>query len=414
MATQTRSTADAILKDDYHGPVVEQLNQKSYMLDQIERDSDHIDHTGRRAITAVHSGRNRGRGSRGDAGTLPTAGLEVWQDAIIPIKYKYGAIELSDGAIEASKSNAGAFVSLLEAETKAMSVNMKKDMNREIFGTGDGKLATVAATAEESKTIELDSVQYVQVGDPVDVLVEATGEKSEGIEAVTVVKRIPAEKKVELSEKVKKVGTTYAVYLAGSRSNEVNGLRNIVNTSRTLHEINSATAGNEFWNATTAKVGESAAAPALAGESSFEKLADDVGFNGNGEVEVFITTRGIRRRLADTYQSQKRFNDSQAVKVHGGYTAIMVSEMPVIAEDDCPRGFVFGLNKDSFRWYQQAAGPHWLEAPQNGDIFRLKAGTTAGTHVAVWIAYFAWYCNLGNVAPNRNGRLEFCTDDAPA
>lgn len=413
MATQTRSTADAILKDDYHGPVVEQLNQKTYMLDQIERDSDHIDHTGRRAIIAVHTGRNRGRGGRGDGGTLPVAGVQAWADAIIPIKYQYQSMEISDGAIEASKSNAGAFLSILEAETKGVAQDLKKDMNRQIFGTGDGKLATVAATAEESKTIELDSVQYVQVGDPVDVLVEATGEKSEGIEAVTVVKRIPAEKKVELSEKVKKVGTTYAVYISGSRANEINGLRNIINTGRTLHEINSATAGNEYWNSTTVKVGESAAAPAVAGESSFIELADEVGFNGNGEVEVFITTRGIRTALANTYQSQKRFNDAQAVNIHGGYSAIMVNEMPVIADDDAPKGFVFGINKDSFRWFQQAGGPHWLESPQNGDVFRLKAGTTAGTNVAVWQATFAWYCNLGNVAPARNGRLEFATDKAP-
>lgn len=414
MATQTRSAADAILKDDYHGPVVEQLNQKTYMLDQIERDSDHIDHTGRRAIIAVHTGRNRGRGGRGDAGTLPVAGIQAWQDAIIPIKYQYQSMEISDGAIEASKSNAGAFLSILEAETKGVAQDMKKDMNRQIFGTGDGKLATVAATAEESKTIEVDSVQYLYVGDPVDVLVEASGEKSEGVEAVTIVKRTPSEKKVELSEKVKKATTSYAVYISGSRGNEINGLRNIINTGRTLHEINSATAGNEFWNSSIVKVGESASATAVAGESSFIELADNVGFNGNGEVEVFITTRGIRTALANTYQSQKRFNDAQAVKIHGGYTAIFVNEMPVIADDDAPKGFVFGINKDSFRWFQQAGGPHWLEAPQNGDVFRLKTGTVAGTNVAVWMATFCWYCNLGNVAPNRNGRLEFVKDQAPA
>jgi hypothetical protein len=412
MATQTLSSADAILKDDYHGPVVEQLNYKTYMLDQIERDSTSVDHTGRRAIFALHTGRNRGRGGRGDAGTLPVAGLEAWQDAIIPIKYQYQSMEISDASIQASKSNAGAFVSLLEAETKGVAQALKKDMNRQIFGTGDGKLATVKATAEETKVIEVDSVQYIGVGDPVDVLVAATGEKSEGVEATTVVKRTPAESKIELAEKVKKATTSYAVYISGSRSNEINGLRNIINTGRTLHEINSATAGNEFWNSTTIKVGESATATAVAGESSFIELADEVSFNGNGEVEVFITTRGIRSALANTYQSQKRFNDAQAVNIHGGYTAIMVNEMPVIADDDAPKGFAFGINKDSFRWFQQVGGPHWLEAPQNGDVFRLKAGTTAGTNVAVWSASFAWYCNLGNVAPNRNGRLEFATDKA--
>src|SRR5262245_60110863 len=118
MATQTLSAADAILKDYYVGPVIEQLNYKTYLLDQIERDTDHIDHTGRRAIVPVHTGRNRGRGSRGDAGTLPTAGVQAWADAIIPIRYHYTGIEVSDGAIEASTSNEGAFLNVLDAETK--------------------------------------------------------------------------------------------------------------------------------------------------------------------------------------------------------------------------------------------------------------------------------------------------------
>lgn len=414
MATQTLAAADALLKDRYLGPVVEQLNQKTYMLDQIKRDSDSVDYTGRRAIFPVHTSRNRGRGGRGDGGTIPTAGIQAWQDAIVPITYQLASMEITDGSIEASKSNEAAFLNILEAETKGIGQDMKKDMNRQIFGTGDGLFGTLAETAEETKTLKLDSVQYVQVGDPVDVLVKATGEKSEGIEAVTVVKRTGgATKTIELSEKVKKATTSYGVYLSGSRNLEINGLRNIVNKSRTLHSINSETAGNEFWNSTVTKVGASATELAVAGESSFQKLANDVGLNGNGEVEAFITTRGIRERLANTYQSQKRLNDAQMVHIHGGFTAIMVNEIPVIADDDAPRTFAFGLNKDSFRWYQQA-GPGWLESPQNGDVFRLKAGTTAGTNVLVWTASLKWYCNLGNNAPNRNGRLENCEDDAAA
>jgi hypothetical protein len=58
MATQTLATADAILKDLYRGPIIEQLNYKTYMLDMIERDGDSVDFTGRRAIFPVHSAPN--------------------------------------------------------------------------------------------------------------------------------------------------------------------------------------------------------------------------------------------------------------------------------------------------------------------------------------------------------------------
>lgn len=415
MATQTLTTADAILKDLYVGPIVEQLNQKTYMLDRVQRDVDSLDHTGRRAIIPVHSGRNRGRGSRGDGGTLPSAGYQSWQDAIVSIKYHLYGIQLTDMAIEATKSNEGAFVSLLEAETKGVAQDMKKDINRQVYGTGDGLLATCASCS--TATFTVDSVQYLQVGDPVDIVVKSSGATSAGVVSTSITARSATNKTITTADAPATAGSidnTYGVYLAGSRSKEMDGLRNIVSSSRTLHSINSSTAGNEFWNSTVVDVGSSATATSLAGESVFEQLADSVGSSGNGEVETFITTRGIRRRLADQYQSQKRYNDAQAVNVHGGYTAIMVNEIPVIADDEAPKGYVWGLNTGSFRWFQQA-GPTWLES-KDGTVFQLQpnAAGTSATYNAVWLAWFKWYAALGCIAPQRNGVLRYCTDDDPS
>lgn len=413
MATQTLANADAILKDLYVGPIVEQINNKTYMLDQIERDSESVDLVGRRAIIPVHTNRNRGRGSRGDGGTLPAAGRQSYQDAIVKIKYHYSGIEVTDPAIKASQSNEGAFINVLDSESKACAQDLRKDINRQVFGEGTGILAGVSETAEATKEIPVTSVQYIYVGDPVDILKKADGTVGEGAEAREVTKRVGGTtKKITVSgANVTKVTTEYGVYLSGSYGNEMDGLRNIINKERTLHEINSSTAGNEFWNGRVQKVGESSSSLAVAGESSFITLADEVGFSGQGEVEVFLTTRGIRKRLANTYQSQKRFNDSQAVNVHGGYTAIMVNEIPVIADDDAPRTYAFGLNKESYRWFELGS-PGWMEQG-GGGIFHLKDGSTAGSKVATWQAFFAWYAALGCIAPQRNGVLQFCEDDAP-
>jgi hypothetical protein len=414
MATQTLATADAILKDLYVGPIVEQLNYKTYLLDQIERDTDHVDHTGRRAIVPVHSGRNRGRGSRADGGTLPTAGVQTWADAIIPIRYHYSAIEVTDGAIEASQSNEGAFLNILDAESKGVAQDLRKDLNRQVFGEGTGALATVAATASNvTGPITLSSVQYVAVGDPIDVIVASSGATSNGAAATSVVSRVGGTTKTVTLAATVTVDLTYAVYVAGSRNNEMDGLRNASGTiSRTLHSIYSATAGNEYWNPAVRNVGTAAGSESVAGETSFELLADDIGLTGQGEVEVFLTSRGIRRRLADTYQSQKRFNDAQAVNIHGGYSAIMVNEVPVVADDDCPRTWAFGIDKSAFRWFVQA--PPGFMQQGGGGIFHLKDGSTAATKVASWQAYFRVYEALGCVAPNRTGALKFATDDDPA
>jgi len=407
MATQTLSTADAILKDLYVGPIVEQLNQKTYMLDQIERDTDHIDHTGRRAIVPLHTNRNRGRGSRGDNANMPVAGKQSWQDAIVPIRYHYYGLELTDPSIEASQSNEGAFIAVLEAETKGVATDMKKDINRQVFGTGDGILANIRANSSGT-TVNVDQgVQYIGVGDFVDVLVAATGATTNGVVNAEVTARAASSATPTITIGTALAGTvdtTYAVYLTGSRNQEMDGLRNITDTDRTLHSINSATAGNEFWDGQ-----EKDASNAVAGESLFEQLADAVGAGGQAEVETFLTTRGIRRRLADTYQSQKRYNDARAVQVHGGYTAIMVNEIGVISDDDAPVNYAFAINKSGLKWFEQTQ-PGWLKQ-NDSSVFHLKDGTTAGTKQNVWQAWFRWYAALGAVAPNRTGRIINCADD---
>lgn len=414
MATQTLAAADAILKDLYVGPIVEQLNQKTYLLDQIERDTDHIDHTGRRAVIPLHKNRNRGRRSIADGGTLPKAGAQVYLDAIVALRYHIYAIELTDQLIEASKSAEGAFISGLTAETQGVAIDMRKDINRQAFGLGNGVLAKALKTSKgtELKVQNEREMQYLQVGDVVDVLIESTGATTNGVVEAEITERKPEESKVTLSKELaaELAAETYAVYVSGNRSNEMDGLRNITENERTLHSVNSATPGNAFWKAQTLAVGESAAKPAVAGESSFEQLADKVGAQGNGDVEVFLTSRGVRRRLADSYQSQKRFNDAKAVDVHGGYSAIMVNEVPVVADDDAPLGFAFGFNKSALKWFEQTK-PGWFEM-ENGGIFHLKVAGT-GQFAAIWQAFFKWYAALGSVAPNRTGRLEFCSDEKP-
>jgi hypothetical protein len=408
MATETLSTADAVLKDLYRGPIIEQLNYKTYMLDMIQRDEDRIDFTGRRAIVPVHSAANPSEGSFGDGGTLPTPGVEGYLDAIIPIRYHGRSIELTDQLIKQAKGNEGAFVSVFDNDTGYLAKNMRKGINRQVFGDGLGTLATLATSPAGSTTFTVDSTQYLKIGQVIDVRTKTTGAlENGGNVSLTITAINRTTKVVTVSANVTATTTTAGVYIAGSYGNESDGLRNIsATTSRTLHSLNSATAGNEFWNPNVRD-----AQSAIAGEGLFEQLADDVGGVGQGDVDVFLTSRGIRRRLADTYQSQKRFNDARAVDIHGGYTAIFVNEIPVIADDDVPKGFAFALSKDAFLWVQ-VEDPDWLADPKSGTVWQLAPGSVLGTHKTAWRAYFVWYASLASVAPNRTGAIINAADDS--
>ncbi len=418
IAGQTLTAADAILKELYVGPIIEQINQKKYLLEQIERDSDHVEHTGRKAVVPVHKNRNWGQSSIADGGTLPTAGRQAWADALIPIRAHTLGIELTDMSIEATKNDKGAFISLLTAETQGAATDLSKNLNRQAFGEGTGALVskesvkTVAAGADTHLTFAKEAdLQYLQVGMIVDLVKESNGKiEAKGVLATEITERSVANKEIVVSVTTAgEVKTTdkFNLYFKNSYKNEIDGLRNIVNKSRELHSIDSSAAGNAYWNANLVDAKEAAA-----GEDLFEQLADNVGAQGNGEVEVFLTSRGVKRRLANTYQSQKRFNDKTATQIAGGYSAIMVNEVPVVADDDAPKGFAFGLNKSAFKWFQQN-DPGWLQQG-NAGIFHLKHGVSnAGEFVNSWIAFFRWYAALGCVAPNRTGRIENAADDSP-
>jgi hypothetical protein len=421
MAGATITTADAILKELYLGPIVEELNQKAYIIDQLERDSDNVDFTGRKFVVPVHYGRNAGKRAIKDGGAFAAAGSQKFKDATGYLRYMSMSLQVTDQLMKTTQSNEGAFVSALEAETKGGATDLRKDINRQMFGRGStgGLCAAPSATTgvkktSKSKKLEFNlesDLQYIEVGDIIDVLVETTGKiETEGVEAAEVTEKKTSSKEVTLGTSLggELAAETYQVYISGSYGNESDGLRNICETGRELHGINSSTAGLKFWDSNTVKVGAKASEPAVATEDSFIQLFDQVGAKGNGDVEVCLTTRGIRRRLAALYQSQKRYNDAQAVQIHGGYSAIMVNEVPVVIDDMCPLGYAFAFNKSAFKIFEQGK-PGFFEGPDGHCWF--PTPESGGVYAASWKAYLIWYMALGCVAPNRTGRLEFCTDN---
>jgi hypothetical protein len=56
----------------------------------------------------------------------------------VNIRYFAGSMELTDQAIKQARGNEGAFVNLLENDRKLLAQDMKKNVNRQVFGAGNG------------------------------------------------------------------------------------------------------------------------------------------------------------------------------------------------------------------------------------------------------------------------------------
>lgn len=418
---QTTANADAILKDYYLGPIREQLNQKAVLMfaadDEeenpqdstsgtvpfrgIARESEGVEFAGRQYIVPAHTSRNEGVGARSETGTLPTAGQQGWTDLKDTIKHNYGVIRLTRFAIRLSNRNEGAFLKLLEGETKGLVKDIRKDVNRQAYGSQTGALAAV--TADGANTVTVDSVQYLRVNMIID-LVDSTNDTV--LATARTITAINASTKVVTYSGADVAATAnHRLCRTGSWKQEINGLGNIINNTGTLHSVDSTAPANNWHKSIVQAAGGNQFSEDLG-----QQVIDGVGGGGNSEVELLITTRGIRRRYVNTLKSQKRFNDAQSVTLRGGFKAVMFNEMPLVFDDDCPKGNMYFLDLDSLMWIYLPNGDapgHWEWVDDDGAIL-----SRATDRTDQFEGYLAADHDLGTPQRNGLGVITGLQDDA--
>src|SRR5579871_1212086 len=154
----TLTTADAVLKEDYLPGVREQLNNDT-ALAFFEKNSEDI--VGRRAVLALHLQRNSGVGSRLEGGTLPSAGNQGYFDEYVTLKYHYARIQVTGPTIKAMASDKGSFVRAIRSEMDGATNDLRRNLNRQCFGTSNGVVATCGTTTA-STTVQLAATTSIQ------------------------------------------------------------------------------------------------------------------------------------------------------------------------------------------------------------------------------------------------------------
>lgn len=408
MATTNTTNTGAILKELYSLPPVRVLRDKSFLHDKLAKEKPTMDFSGRYAYFPVTLVRNLGRGSRGDAGDLPVAGTETIEDAKVYIKRHYYALEWSEAIEVASKNKEGAFENVVTMKMKNVAIDMAKEANRQLYNASQGKLGTVSSGAS-SATQTFASVQYIYPGDSID-FITANGVTNTGNRSVVSVNRTASTIVVSST-----VATTtgdfvvlagnFAVSGGGGESYEVEGLRHVCDDGRSLYGIDSST--YEEWDGNVIDADD-----AVAGESLFEQLYDKIGQRQRGDMDTYLTTRGIRRRLADEFASQRRYVNEKAVDIKAGYSMIEVNGKPCVIDDDAPKKHVFGLTLETHK-IMEAIKPGFLETEAgDGAVVELKDSSTAGQKVAVWQSWYRYHWTLACTDPGRNGFIYDAADEA--
>jgi hypothetical protein len=420
---QTTANADAVLQNDYIGPVREALNQKAVLMFNadteeegssvsastdsdvtfrgIARESEQLEFAGRQYIIPVHMSRNEGGGAIDEGGPIPVAGQQGWTDLSDNLRHVLWSIELTRFAIRLSARNEGAFLKLLEAETKGATRDMRKDVNRMAYGNQTGTLAAV--TADGANTVTVDTVQYLRVNMRID-FIDSTNDTVLGsnrtISAINDTTKVVTYSGADLT-----ATTNHRLCRTGSWKKEINGLGKLVDNTGIVHGVDSSLAANKWHRSQVQDL-----AGAQFNEDAGQQMIDNIDVTGNNEVDFMITTHGVVRRYSNQLKGLKQFSGNDVVRLRGGFKALLFNEQPMIKDPDAPKGILWFLNTDSLMWAWLPDGQlpgDWDWVDDDGAVLTRKADRTDAFE-----GYLAGDFNLN--APSRNslGKMINLEDDA--
>lgn len=369
----TLEAADAVLKDDYHGPTKELLNNSNVLAAQLERNTE--DFVGRRWVRTLHVGRNHGVGARAEMGTLPTAGNQQYENTYGGVRSVYARIQLSGQTIEAMKNSKGAFIRALDSEMKGATADAMKDVNRQYWGTSDGVIATAASNSGTTITItggadaRQDWLRHLEEGFLIEIrdvsasnalLSPAGGLGVRSVDYDTgeiVIENPDGTNAAAVAVAAGDLICRYGAYGVNDNSGnpgdgqiEITGLQTIVDDTSVLHTLDPADVPR--WASQVYSNGGT-------GRAISENLLMEVMMRGEtrsgGVVDLIIGNGGVYRSYANLLTSLKRFTNT--VELKGGYSGIEVasprtgpggkSSTTAFAWDpDAPDGSLYGIDFD--------------------------------------------------------------------
>jgi hypothetical protein len=415
------ATFSAAMKTRFIGPIRDTLHRGKVLLfgdsdanpeqfKGILASAEGINFVGNEFRIPLKARRNQAVGFRSENETLPAPGSSSYTYLTEPLRYAYALFNITGQLLKAAASNEGAFVPAFRQEMEDTVLSSKLDYNRAAYGTGNGVMATLRNNELAGQTvIDVDTTINFRVGEVVDGVTIATGAVVEPARLVTAVDRTNRTITVTPALTNGLTATTDGFVRASSDSTvavpnnswnkEIQGLQSIVDSTGTLHGVNPTT--YPFWSST-----ETAVAGAIS-DTVLRNAKDAVGFESGADLDsgldfAMITTRGIRRRYADTLLANRQVQIAQPVKLHGGFTALMFDENPIFVDDQCPVSTVFGLSLRDLFWAQNSDWD-WLD--EDGKVLKWESRRDR------YIAVLYKYAQLGTTARNHHFKLTGVTDD---
>ena len=404
--TATLATIESYLKEVYQGRIREQLNEEIVALKRITRSGAGVtNEVGGKYVTfPIHTRRNSGIGSRFENQALPVPGRQGHAAARVGLKYAYGGVQLTGQAISLSDTDAKAFAKALDNEVEGLKNDLMKDMNRQIYGNGNGAIgvATGANTAgvvpvADARLFQIGMVCDTQTGTTVDNtnLVVASVDLTAGANTVTFT-TTPGTA-IASADIIVRAGSG----IAAGGTKELTGLAAIVSNTGTLYNID-PTVEPEWQASVSANGGTNRALS----EALMIQMTDSIRTKG-GSTSLILQSLGVRRAYFNLLSQLRQTVNTQ--EFTGGFSGLAFTtdrgEIPVVADVDAPLNTQWFLNEDAITYYRDE---EWHFLDKDGSMWK-QVRDSNGDYDAYY-ARMVEYHELGTDRRNSHGVIRDITE----
>lgn len=349
----TLATVNQITKEIYEPRIRTQLQDKTTALKRIEQSGDGIEHElgGKYVTFAMKTRRNSGIGARNESELLPTAGQQGYTSARVSLRYQYGAVRLTGQTMELVDKNYQAFANALDGELTGIQDDLRKDLNRQVYGTGSGAVATAASASAGTNVFNSATAMYALMGMQIDIVdgttlgnptptIKASNRQITGINTTTNV--------ITFDGAVVTTAIGDIIVRTGSVNREWSGLGAIVAATGTFQNVDPSV--EPSW---ASVVDANGGTNRALSEGMMILQHDKIRANG-GSVTLMLCSLGVRRAYFNLLVQQRQFVNTQ--KFEGGFTGLAFTtdegEIPLVADTDCPPNRIYGINEKEITLYR--------------------------------------------------------------
>ena len=381
-------TIDGLLKIDYiRDEIANQVNTSTYFLSRLQKE-DVVG--GSQYNFSVKLAVSQGTRAVAENGTLPSPGFGSYKQASGNVKYLYAAMEITGQAIAATRGSKKAFASAVQRALDDTRESLKQDLQRQVWGNGEGVIGVVEAHATLADATEVGGGTTVAVTRPYGLTYAGTLESNQKtrlfkidqpivildstrttVRAYTKVTGVtPSNGTITVSPSVPQL-TAGDVIVRGDSTTlytdsdvEVNGLTGSVANTGTY--LNISRDSYPTWQSNLVQ------SAGVLSEEELRIAMDQSQIYGVAEPDLLLTDFVTRRRYEALLESKKRY--VKPMELEGGFSALEFDGKPLVVDKDAAPERIYILRTNDWVW-KMMNDVDWMD--QDGSRFARVQGKDA-------------------------------------